>query len=86
MKVSELLIRRLKKDFGIEVNSLKSLHTGIHQKSGGACSWIAEVSLVTYGSQWTMKECVLADKLELLYNANGLVEILVYSNHKNKVN
>lgn len=80
MKPSEKLIERLKKQLAMDLpggTTIKTLHTGRHQKASGAWSWMLwnqdhTANWVTsYGSCYTVTELLRSKKLAILRDTHS---------------
>lgn len=70
------LVKRLNDDFdlNLEASKFRRLRPGYWQRRQGAWSWIITDNSRDYGSQNTVKECLIAKKLTIR-NVHGTVEI-----------
>lgn len=67
MKPFERLAIRLNKELDLDCDNFKRVYAGYWQRAQGAWSWGARIKgkLISVGSQWNVKECLKAVRLEI---------------------
>jgi hypothetical protein len=85
MKISEKLVKRLRKEFPDimvdipETETPRRLYHGFHQRSNGAWSWAIGGKtgiLTSVGSQWSMEEILKEPNITIFHEYGGDLSVI----------